>query len=199
MKGSLMETRVHEIADGAYRLSTAVDDVPPVGFTFNQFLIDGDEPLLFHTGPRKLFPLVSGAAERVMPLDRLRWIAFGHFEADECGAMNDWLAAAPKATVAATSLACELSVSDQAIRPPRPLRDDDVIEPAVETEEMFSYTAPTPLYGPTVRRLAEREPATLACMHGASYRGDGAAALRALADAYEERFVPSHGTGHRGG
>lgn len=238
-----METSVHEIADGVYRLSTPVDDVPPVGFTFNQFLLDAEEPLLFHTGPRQLFPLVSRAAARVMPPERLRWIAFGHFEADECGAMNDWLDAAPMATVAATGLACELSVADQAARPPQELRDDDVLDvggkqlrvvatphvphgwdasllfeeqtstlltgdlftqagdpapvrdddlvgPAVETEEMFSYTAPTPLFGPTVRRLADFEPVTLACMHGSSYRGDGAGMLRALADAYEGRFVP---------
>jgi flavorubredoxin len=74
-----METTVHEIADGVYRLSTAVEDVPPVGFTFNQFLVDAEQPLLFHTGPRQLFPLVNAAMARVVPVERLRWIAFGHF------------------------------------------------------------------------------------------------------------------------
>ncbi len=96
-----METKIDEIADGIYRLSTLVSEVaPPQGFTFNQFLILADEPLLFHCGQRGLFPLVSAAAARIMPLDRLRWISFGHVEADECGAMNLWLAAAPQAHIA---------------------------------------------------------------------------------------------------
>ena len=87
-----------EIADGIYRLSTFVPEIaPPAGFTFNQFLVVGDEPLLFHTGLRAMFPLVSEAVARIMPVERLRWITFGHVEADECGAMNEWLAAAPQA------------------------------------------------------------------------------------------------------
>ncbi|WP_246498894.1 hypothetical protein [Microvirga soli] len=96
-----METRIDEIGDGIYRLSTYVPDiVPPAGFTFNQFLILGEEPLLFHAGLRKMFPLVSEAVSRIMPVQDLRWITFGHYEADECGAMNEWLAAAPNAEVA---------------------------------------------------------------------------------------------------
>ena len=95
-----METRCDEIADGIFRLSTHVPEVaPPAGFTFNQFLILADQPLLFHCGGRGLFPLVSQAVARVMPIDRLRWISFGHVEADECGSMNQWLAAAPQARV----------------------------------------------------------------------------------------------------
>ena len=87
-----METRISEIADGIYRLSTYVPDIaPPAGFTFNQFLVLGDEPLMFHTGLRKMFPLNRDALSRIIPPERLRWIAFGHFEADECGAMNEWL------------------------------------------------------------------------------------------------------------
>ena len=92
-----MKTTVHEIADRIYRFSTCVPEAAPGGFTFNQFLIDADEPLLFHTGPRRMFPLVSQAIARILPLDRLRWIAFGHVESDECGAMNEFLAAAPRA------------------------------------------------------------------------------------------------------
>ena len=96
-----METKISEIADGIYRLSTYVPDIaPPAGFTFNQFLVFGDEPLMFHTGLRKMFPVNRDAFSRIMPADRLRWIAFGHFEADECGAMNEWLAVAPQATPA---------------------------------------------------------------------------------------------------
>ena len=96
-----METRISEIADGIYRLSTFVPEIaPPAGFTFNQFLIDADEPLLFHCGPRAMFPSVSAAVAQVLPPEQLRWIAFGHVESDECGAMNAWLAAAPGAVVA---------------------------------------------------------------------------------------------------
>ena len=95
-----METKISEITDGIFRLSTFVPDIgPPAGFTFNQFLVLGDEPLLFHTGLRKMFGLTHQAVSRIMPPDRLRWITFGHFEADECGAMNEWLAAAPRAQV----------------------------------------------------------------------------------------------------
>jgi len=101
-----VNTRIDEIADGLYRLSTFVPAIAaPAGFTFNQFLIVADEPLLFHCGLRAMFASVSEAVGRVLPIDRLRWIAFGHVEADECGAMNDWLAAAPAATVAHGALA----------------------------------------------------------------------------------------------
>ena len=95
-----METRVDEIADGIYRLSTFVPEVGPTGFTFNQFLIDDEQPLLFHTGPRGMFPLVAEAIATVTPVERLRWITFGHVEADECGSMNELLAVAPDAEVA---------------------------------------------------------------------------------------------------
>lgn len=73
-----MNTTTHEIADRIYRLSTCVPDAAPGGFTFNQFLVDADEALLFHTGPRRMFPLVSEAVARILPLERLRWITFGH-------------------------------------------------------------------------------------------------------------------------
>ena len=92
----IVRARIDEIAEGIYRLSTHVPDIaPPAGFTFNQFLVLGDEPLLFHTGLRQMFPLVRDAVSRLLPPERLRWIAFGHYEADECGAMNEWLAVAP--------------------------------------------------------------------------------------------------------
>jgi flavorubredoxin len=120
-----MDTRVDEIAAGVYRISTYV---PEADFMFNQFLVDGDEPLLFHTGPRRFFPLVSEALSRVRPLEDLRWITFGHLEADECGAMNLFLAAAPQAQVAHTRIGCLTSIDDLADRPPRPLDDGDVID-----------------------------------------------------------------------
>src|SRR5688500_3396813 len=114
-----METKVEEIAPEVFRLSTRVDEIaPPAGFTFNQFLFRGDEPFLFHTGMRQLFPLVSEAINRVMPLEKLRWISFGHLEADECGAMNLLLEAAPNAEVVQGPLAVMLSLTDMCDRPP---------------------------------------------------------------------------------
>ena len=92
-----MQTNVDQIAERIYRISTYVPDVGPTGFTFNQFLVDAEEPLLYHTGMRGLFPLVTEAIARVLPVKNLRWIAFSHVEADECGAMNEFLAAAPHA------------------------------------------------------------------------------------------------------
>ncbi len=124
-----METRISEIADGIFRLSTFVPDIaPPAGFTFNQFLVLGDEPLTFHTGLRKMFPLNRDALSRIIPPERLRWIAFGHYEADECGAMNEWLAVAPNAQVAHGHTGCMVSLNDMADRAPRILQDGETIE-----------------------------------------------------------------------
>jgi flavorubredoxin len=124
-----METKVAEISEGVYRISTWTPDVaPPAGFTFNQFLIDADEPMLFHCGQRQLFPLVSEAVRSVMPLTRLRWIGFGHVEADECGAMNLWLDAAPNAQIVHGALGCNVSLNDLADRPPRALDDGETMD-----------------------------------------------------------------------
>ena len=123
-----METRINEIADGIYRLSTFVPDLTPGGFTFNQFVVKGETPLLFHCGMRGLFPLVSAAVARIIPLDQLRWISFGHVEADECGAMNQWLQAAPRAQVTHGRTACMVSLNDLADCPPRPLADGEIID-----------------------------------------------------------------------
>jgi flavorubredoxin len=123
-----MNTTIHEIADRIYRLSTCVPEAAPGGFTFNQFLVDADEPLLFHTGPRRMFPLVSEAISRIVPVDRLRWIGFGHVESDECGSMNEFLAAAPAAQVAHGALGCMVSLDDLCDRPPRRLADGEVID-----------------------------------------------------------------------
>lgn len=236
-----METKLSEIAEGVYRLSTYVPEVaPPAGFTFNQFLVLGDEPLLFHTGPRRMFPLVREALGRVVPPERLRWITFGHFEADECGAMNEWLAVAPQAVPAQGQTCCNVSLRDFADRPPRALANGEVIDlggkrvrfidtphtphgwdaavlyeestrtllcgdlftqlgneaaltegdivgPAIAAEELFRYSSLNPGMGATIRGLAELAPRTLALMHGPSFAGDGAAALRALADDYDRR------------
>jgi flavorubredoxin len=121
-----MDTKVDEIGTDIYRLSTWVPDVTEHGFTFNQFLLTGDEPFLFHCGHRQLFPLVSEAINRVVPLEKLRWIAFGHVEADECGAVNLMLAAAPNAEVIHGELACLVSLNDMCDRPPVVAREDGV-------------------------------------------------------------------------
>lgn len=122
-----METRIDEIASGVFRLSTFIPQVPPTGLAFNQFLILGDEPLLFHTGMRALFPLVRDAVAKVTPVETLRWISFGHYEADECGSMNAWLAIAPKAEIAHGMMACGVSINDQADRAPRMLKNGEVL------------------------------------------------------------------------
>jgi len=229
-----METRTFEIAEGVYRFSTAVTGIGPEPFTFNQFLIDADEPMLFHLGQRGLFPSVSEAVARVTSLDRLRYLSFGHVEADECGSMNQWLAAAPHAQVVHGQTACMVSLNDLADRAPRaladgetmdlggkrvrwidtphvphgweagvvweetastllcgdllthggdgpPLTEGDVTAPAMASEDMFHAMSMAPATGQILQRLADLAPRTLALMHGSSFRGDGAAALRALA------------------
>jgi flavorubredoxin len=123
-----MQTSTTEIADRIYRISTYIPEAGPGGFTFNQFLIDAEEPLLFHTGLRNTFTAVSEAIAAIVPLDRLRWITFGHFEADECGAMNQFLAAAPDAVVAHGQVGVMVSVMDQADRMPRALQDGELLD-----------------------------------------------------------------------
>jgi flavorubredoxin len=231
-------TRIDEIAPDIYRISTFIEQA---GIAFDQFLIVADEPLLFHTGLGMLYPAVAEAVRTVMPVERLRWITFGHYEADECGAMNHWLADAPNATVAHGQIAVMLSVMDQAIRPPRVLGDGEVLDlggkrvrfiatphvphgwdagllyeettktlfagdlftafgngpattagdivgPAVAMEDAMHATALTPLTAPTIRRLAELDPSTLALMHAPAFTGDGAQALRDLAGVYAARL-----------
>ena len=124
-----MEPKISEIADGIYRISIHVTEIaPPAGFTFNQFLVLGDEPMMFHTGLRKMFGPNRAALARIIPPEQLRWIAFGHFEADECGAMNEWLAAAPHATPAHGQTGCLVSLTDFADRSPRVLQDGEIVE-----------------------------------------------------------------------
>ncbi len=120
-----MQTQIDEIAERIYRLSTYV---PTPGLTFNQFLVDADEPLLVHTGQRSLFASVSQAVSRIMDLGRLRWITFSHVEADECGSLNEWLAAAPRATVAHTRIGCATWLNEMADRPPRVLADGERLD-----------------------------------------------------------------------
>ncbi len=229
-------TRVDEIAAGIYRLNTPVEIGGPVGhFNFNQYLVADDAPLLFHTGPRRLFPSVREALARVIPVERLRYVAFSHTEADECGALNDWLAAAPRAEPVCGQVAAIVSIGDLADRPPRPLADGesmtlgtrsvrwydtphvphgwdaglmletttatllcgdlftqggkgdvpltqgDILGPSEAFRAPLDYFAHAPHTAQVLERLAQARPATLACMHGSAWQGDGAALLRALA------------------
>jgi flavorubredoxin len=158
-----METRISEIADGIFRLSTFVPDIaPPAGFTFNQFLVMGDEPLMFHTGLRKMFPHNQRALRRLIPPARLRWIAFGHFEADECGAMNEWLAVAPHAELAHGRTGCMVSLNDMADRAPRTLDDGEVIPLGRGKRVRYLDTPHTP-HGWDAGVMYEESTGTLLC------------------------------------
>jgi flavorubredoxin len=227
-------TRIHEIAAGIYRLSTPMPTIPG-GFSFNQYLIVDDEPLLFHTGPRRMFPLVRQAIETLMPVSNLQHIAFSHFEADECGALNQLLEVAPRANPVCGRIAALVSVEDYADRKPTaladgarltlgghvvrwfdaphvphawecgylfeektrtllcgdlftqpgtgdvPLTETDILEPSESMRRTMDYYSHTKKAGPIIERLAAAAPATLACMHGSAWHGDGAALLRELA------------------
>jgi flavorubredoxin len=231
-------TRIDEIAPAIYRISTPVPPNPalPTGFTFNQFLIVDDEPLLFHTGMRRLFPVVREAVAAVMPIDKLRWISFSHFEADESGALAEWLEAAPNALPLCGRIAAMLSVEDAGGRAPRvladgetlaigqkrvrwydtphmphgwdaghlaetttrtlfcgdlftqpgadvaPVTEGDIVGPSEAMRSAMQYYSNPRGAAVQIERLAATEPALLACMHGSSYQGNGAAVLRTLSN-----------------
>jgi flavorubredoxin len=156
-----MQPTVDEIADGIYRISTWIPDVSPEGFTFNQFLVRGDEPLLFHTGPRMLFPFVAEAVATVVPVESLRWITFGHVEADECGSMNMWLAAAPNSQVAHGALGCDVSLNDLCDRPPRALQEGEVID--IGGKRLQQISTPHVPHGWEAQVLFEETTGTLLC------------------------------------
>jgi flavorubredoxin len=169
----MMETRINEVASRIYRLSTFVPDIGPAGFTFNQHLIDDDEPLLFHTGPRAMFPDLAAAISTITPLAKLRWITFGHIEADECGAMNELLAAAPHAEVAHGALGCMVSLNDMADRAPVPLGDGQVIE--LGQHRVRHIDTPHVPHGWEARVLYEETTKTLLCGDLFTQLGDPAA------------------------
>jgi len=157
-----METRIDEIAAGLYRLSIFVRDAaPPAGFTYNHFLMIGDEPLLFHCGKRKMFPLVSAAVAQIVPIERLRWLGFGHFEADECGSMNEWLAAAPRAELMHGMLGCRVSISDMADREPRVLSNGEVMD--IGGKRLRYLDTPHVPHGWDAGVMFEETTATLLC------------------------------------
>ncbi|HKJ73509.1 MAG TPA: MBL fold metallo-hydrolase [Alphaproteobacteria bacterium] len=233
-------TRIDEIADGIYRISTPVPPSAfPGGFTFNQFLIADDEPLVYHTGLRGIFPQTRDAIATVLPVETIRYVAFSHFEADECGALNDFLDAAPKARPLCGRVAAMTSIGDFASREPVVLQDGETLTLGKHTVKWFDtphlphawecgslmdlttktlfcgdlFTQPGDTPEPVtegdilesseafravedyfahpknnramMERLAAENPLLLACMHGSSWRGDGAALLRKYADVLE--------------
>jgi len=233
-------TRVDEIAPGIHRIATPVQ-IPGGGFSFNQFLIVDEQPLLFHTGPRKLFPVVKQAVESVIPAASLRYIAFSHYEADECGSLNEWLAVAPESSPLCGAVAAMVTIDDIADRPPRALQDGEVVslgthavkwldaphlphgwecgylleqttgtlfcgdlftqpgdthEPVTESDILasseafraqFDYFSHTRDARALIEKLAAEQPRLLACMHGSSWRGDGAGLLRELGEALDAK------------
>ena len=211
-----METRVTEVADGVHQLTTVVPELP---VALNQYLITGDEPLLFHAGMRFVFPLSEAAVERVVPADSLRWISFGHVESDECGAMNDWLARAPHATVAQSEIGCMVSLGDLADRPPRPLADGEHLDigghvlqwfdtphvpHAWEAGVLYDSTSRTLLCGDLFTRFGGFEPSTGGDIVGPavdaedmapgslSLHPSSGATIRRLAELDVETLAPMH-------
>lgn len=229
--------RITEIAPQVFQIT---EFVPQLNMQFSHFLVRDESPLLFHTGYRNMFPIIREAVARLIDPATLRWISFGHFESDECGALNEWLTVAPHAETACSLVGAYVNVQDFALRPPRPMTPQDVIETGTfrfryvttrhvphgwDAGVLFEETRGTlfcsdlfhhngdvePLTessvversratlrefqnGPfagyipynaeterVLHSLAELRPSTLAVMHGSSYRGDGAQALRDLA------------------
>jgi len=167
-------TNVQEIAEGIYRINTPLSIVPG-GFSFNQYLITDDEPLLFHTGPRKLFPLVSEAVASVMPVERLRYVSFSHVESDECGSLNEWLAAAPNAVPLCGRVAALVSIEDLADRSPRALSDGETLSLGHHTVQWFD--APHLPHAWECGFLMETETRTLLCGDLFTQPGTGEVAL----------------------
>jgi flavorubredoxin len=231
-------TNVFEVADGIFRINTPVDIAG--GFSFNQYLIVDDEPLLFHTGLRKMFPLVQEAVASVLPVEEVRYLAFSHFEADECGSLNEWLDAAPQASPVCSQIAAMVSVDDVADRSAKALADGetlslgkhtvkwldtphiphgwetgylmeqststllcgdlftqggnqlpaitdtDILEPSEGFRKVMDYFSHTRMAEDLLEKLANEQPTTLACMHGSTWKGDGAQLLRALGKTLSE-------------
>ena len=232
------QARVDEVSDGIFRLNHAVA-TPGGDFSFNQYLIVDEQPLLVHTGPRRLFAAVRDAIARVLPVERLRFVAFSHYESDECGGLDGLLAAAPQAVPLCSRVNAMIN-GDTFARPARPLADGEVIalgrhrlrwldtphlphawecgylmeeqtrtllcgdlftQPgggatAVRTStdildeceafrRQLDYFSHSRTARAQLERLAATQPTTLACMHGSAWSGDGAALLRALADAFD--------------
>jgi flavorubredoxin len=238
-------TRVDEVAAGIYRISTPLDVIPG-GFSVNSYLIDDDEPLLFHTGYRKMFPITREAISKVVPIGKLRWVGGSHFEGDEFGALNEILTAAPDATAFGAEVGVLTSLNDFGIRPARgladgaefsigsrrmrwlytphvphgwdcgilfdvstrtllcgdlftqpgsntpPVTESEVLTASEGMRGMMDYYAHATSTSAILERLANLDPAMLACQHGSAYRGDGAALIRELAATLDPERHAAH-------
>lgn len=154
-------TNVNEVADGIYRINTPVVFEGGLEFSFNQYLIDDDDPLLFHTGPRKLFQLVREAVASVLPVESLRYIGFSHVEADECGSLNEWLAAAPQSSPLCGQIASLVSINDMADRSPRTLADSEAL--SLGNHRVRWMDTPHLPHGWEAGLLTEESTSTLMC------------------------------------
>jgi len=166
-------TNVHEVAEGIFRINTPVDIAG--GFSFNQYLILDDQPLLFHTGLKKLFPLVFEAVESITPAKDLRYLAFSHFEADECGALNEWLTAAPKASPVCSQVAAMVSVNDVADRAAIAMAEGDTLSLGRHTVRWLD--APHLPHGWDTGYLIEESTHTLFCGDLFTQGGSGTPAV----------------------
>jgi len=168
-------TSVHEIADGIYRINTPVMLPGAQAFSFNQYLLLDDAPLLFHSGPRQLFAPVREAVAAVMPLERLRYVGLSHVEADECGSMNQWLQAAPQAVPLCSQVAAMVSMSDLAERPPKALADGERL--ALGRHEIQWFDTPHVPHGWECGLLIDRTTQTFFCGDLFTQPGEGRDAL----------------------
>lgn len=175
-------TTVTEIATDVYRISTYESLYK---LQFNQFLVKDKEPLLFHTGMKGMFPVVRDAVARILDPATIRWIGFSHFESDECGSLNEWLQAAPHAQPLCTVVAALVNISDFAIRAPRWILEEDVLDTGNYRFRLYA-THHLPHSCRQMAKLAALQPSTLAIMHGSSFAGDGGNAIRNLASAMKE-------------
>lgn len=163
MRPNASETTIDEIAQGIYRVSTPIAPGPalPPGFSFNQFLVAAAEPLLFHTGPRRLFPRVRDAVAAVLPPASLRYIAFSHVEGDETGALEQWLAIAPHARVVCSRVAAMTFATDATDREVRPLAHGEALE--LGSHGVVWFDAPHVPHGWECGYLGEVTTRTLLC------------------------------------
>ena len=168
-------TNVHQVADGIYRINTPIVLPGAMAFNFNQYLLVDDAPLLFHTGPRQLFPHVRQAVAAVMPVERLRYVGFSHVEADECGSINDWLRVAPQAQPLCGQVAALVSMNDLADRAPRALADGEAL--SLGRHEVQWFDAPHVPHGWECGFLMDRRTRTLFCGDLFTQGGDGAVAI----------------------
>jgi len=227
-------TRVDEIASGIYRISIPLAEGIPGGFSFNHFLIAADEPMLFHSGYRQHFPMLKEAIAAVMPPERLRYVGYSHYEPDESGAVDQFLAIATGARPVCSDIGAMISMGGAFNAPsfgladgqlldlgsrrmkwiatphvphgwdcgilfdestgtllcgdlftqggstPPPVTEKDILGPSELFRKPMDYFAHSTRSSVILEKLAALKPQLLACQHGSSYRGDGAALLREL-------------------